>query len=206
VRAGLIAARAVFEVSDDGITQAVADIEKVLINATSQRGYVPKSLHAKTLEPIADVDASAYWTASPFGFFPADSAVMWATDHEIGNQGLVSGTGGVHRHNSTPYREGIPLVGERGDGYYGGGLWVSLTAARGVWLAGAGQTAQAELCLQWILAHAQPNGDLAEQISDDLLRPGDYEYWRQHWGAPASPLTWAHAEFVRLAAALDQLA
>jgi len=57
-------------------------------------------------------------------------------------------------------------------------------------------------CLAWIEAHARPNGDLPEQAQDTLLRPDCYEPWVEKWGAPASPLLWSHAMYLRLHHAL----
>ena len=56
--------------------------------------------------------------------------------------------------------------------------------------------------LAWIEAHAAPNGDLPEQVQDNLLRPERYQPWVEKWGTPASPLLWSHAMYLRLHHAL----
>jgi GH15 family glucan-1,4-alpha-glucosidase len=83
------------------------------------------------------------------------------------------------------------------DEYYGGGEWLLLTA-----MLGLVQPARAEASLAWIEAHAAPNGDLPEQVQDHLQRPERYQPWVQKWGAPASPLLWSHAMYLRLQHAL----
>jgi GH15 family glucan-1,4-alpha-glucosidase len=79
------------------------------------------------------------------------------------------------------------------DEYYGGGEWVLLTA-----MLGLAQPTRAEAALAWIEAHATPNGDLPEQVQDNLLRPERYQPWVEKWGTPASPLLWSHAMYLRL--------
>jgi GH15 family glucan-1,4-alpha-glucosidase len=79
------------------------------------------------------------------------------------------------------------------DEYYGGGEWVLLTA-----MLGLAQPTRAEAALAWIEAHAAPNGDLPEQVQDNLLRPERYQPWVEKWGTPASPLLWSHAMYLRL--------
>jgi GH15 family glucan-1,4-alpha-glucosidase len=100
---------------------------------------------------------------------------------------LVSPGGGVWRHLD--------------DEYYGGGEWVLLTA-----MLGLAQPARAEAALAWIEAHAAPNGALPEQVQDNLLRPERYRPWVEKWGAPASPLLWSHAMYLRLHHALGNRA
>ena len=88
------------------------------------------------------------------------------------------------------------------DEYYGGGLWLLLTAMLGLAHADHGRTHDAERCLGWIVAQAAPNGDLPEQSHNHLLRPERYEPWVERWGSPASPLLWSHAMYLRLHHAL----
>jgi GH15 family glucan-1,4-alpha-glucosidase len=96
--------------------------------------------------------------------------------------------GGVHRHVD--------------DDYYGGGQWLLLTAMLGLAYVDHGRIEDARACLDWIEAHAAPNGDLPEQSQDHLLRPDSYEPWVERWGAPPSPLLWSHAMYLRLHHAL----
>ena len=92
---------------------------------------------------------------------------------------LISPGGGVHRHLD--------------DVYYGGGEWLLLTA-----LLGLAELEHGQDRLDWIAAHATPDGGLPEQSQDHLLHPGQYEPWVAKWGPPPSPLLWSHAMFLTL--------
>jgi isomaltose glucohydrolase len=92
---------------------------------------------------------------------------------------LVSPGGGVHRHLD--------------DTYYGGGEWLLLTALLGLCFP-----PRAQESLEWIAAHATPEGHLPEQVQDHLLTPEMYEPWVKKWGPPPSPLLWSHAMFLTL--------
>ena len=92
---------------------------------------------------------------------------------------LVSPGGGVHRHLD--------------DVYYGGGEWLLLTA-----MLGLAEPDRGVECLEWIAAHAQPDGSLPEQSQDHLLHPETYDEWVAKWGTPPSPLLWSHAMFLTL--------
>jgi GH15 family glucan-1,4-alpha-glucosidase len=92
---------------------------------------------------------------------------------------LVSPGGGVHRHLD--------------DVYYGGGEWLLLTA-----MLGLAEPEHGEERLEWIAAHAAPNGGLPEQSQDHLLQPDQYDVWAARWGPPPSPLLWSHAMFLTL--------
>ena len=84
---------------------------------------------------------------------------------------LVSLGGGVHRHLE--------------DGYYGGGEWLLLTA-----MLGLAEPERGEERLEWIAAHAAPDGGLPEQSQDHLLHPGPVRGLGGQVGAAAlaSPL------------------
>ena len=92
---------------------------------------------------------------------------------------LLSPGGGVHRHLE--------------DVYYGGGEWLLLTA-----LLGLAEPDRGAERLEWIAAHAQPDGSLPEQSQDHLLHPETYDEWVAKWGPPPSPLLWSHAMFLTL--------
>ena len=79
---------------------------------------------------------------------------------------LVSPGGGVHRHLD--------------DVYYGGGEWLLLTA-----MLGLAEPEHGEERLEWIAAHAAPDGGLPEQSQDHLLHPDQYERLGGQVGAAA---------------------
>lgn len=129
------------------------------------------------------LDASVVACSTPFRLFEPGDPVMEATVRALGEQGVAHG--GVHRY--------------RDDVYYGGGEWLLLAAFLGWYFAEAGRRDAAHGQLDWIVAHATPEGDLAEQAGEHLLAPEEYAPWERRWGPPASPLLWSHAMFVTLA-------
>ena len=52
--------------------------------------------------------------------------------------------------------------------------------------------------LEWIAAHAAPDGGLPEQSQDHLLHPEAHDEWVARWGPPPCPLLWSHAMFLTL--------
>lgn len=103
---------------------------------------------------------------------------------------LVSPGGGVHRHLD--------------DVYYGGGEWLLLTAMLG-WAYAELGIFEAEVKLDWVVAHSTPKGELPEQSQDHLLHPESWEPWAAKWGPPPSPLLWSHAMFLTLAHELGEV-
>jgi isomaltose glucohydrolase len=126
------------------------------------------------------LDASLLCLAWPFG--RPDGIV------ERVRGGLLSPGGGVHRHPD--------------DVFYGGGEWLLLTALLGLAELEDGDEETARARLEWVAAHAEPDGGLPEQSQDHLLHPETRQYWIDKWGPPPSPLLWSHAMFLDLALAL----
>ena len=129
-------------------------------------------------------DASLLCLAWPFG--RPDGIV------ERVRGALLSPGGGVHRHAD--------------DEYYGGGEWLLLTAFLGLAELEDGDEASARTRLEWVAAHAGPDGGLPEQSQDHLLRPDRHAYWVEKWGPPPAPLLWSHAMAIDLALALGDVA
>ena len=97
---------------------------------------------------------------------------------------LQAADGGVHRYAA--------------DSYYGGGLWILLTAGLGEVLVAQGDISGAAEILRWIESHASPEGNLPEQVPCHLNVPELYGPWEKRWGPVASPLLWSHAAYLRL--------
>jgi GH15 family glucan-1,4-alpha-glucosidase len=128
------------------------------------------------------VDASVLACCVPFGLFEPGDPLLDATVRALEEEGIAHG--GVHRYV--------------GDVYYGGGEWLLLAAFLGSYFAAAGREEDAHGQLEWVAAHATPEGDLPEQTAKHLLAPADYERWIERWGPSASPLLWSHAMYVTL--------
>jgi isomaltose glucohydrolase len=103
---------------------------------------------------------------------------------------LISPGGGVHRHLE--------------DTYYGGGEWLLLTALLGWTRLRQGDRSGARTALEWVAAHATPEGLMPEQSQDHLLAPQCFEPWVEKWEPPPCPLLWSHAMFLSLAHELGE--
>jgi GH15 family glucan-1,4-alpha-glucosidase len=164
--------------------QDVADeIRSYVVVKGAPDGWLNKSIGVNAS------DASTLWAAVPFNVFDAGEEVMTRTLDRI-RKNLEAPNGGVHRYST--------------DSYYGGGLWVLLTAYLGEVMLARGDWAAAGEVLQWIEAQASPDGDLPEQIPSDLNETSMYEPWKERWGPIASPLLWSHAAYLRLELAYSQ--
>lgn len=153
-------------------------------------GCIDAGLSAWGREGVVDhaaaeprVDASLLCLAWPFGL--RDDVVALVRER------LLSPGGGVHRHPE--------------DVFYGGGEWLLLTAFLGLAELAGGDADAARRRLDWITAHAEPDGDLPEQSQDHLLHPETYAFWTDKWGPPPSPLLWSHAMFLDLALGVESV-
>lgn len=135
----------------------------------------------------AEVDASLLWAAVPFGVLDPLDPVMTSTVAEIERTLAVGG--GVRRYAQ--------------DTYYGGGLWLLLSAWLGWYYCRTGRIAEARSCLAWIEAQADEAGHLPEQVSYSLVDPASLRPWVEKWGPVAKPLLWSHAMYLCLRTELD---
>ncbi|GAP12856.1 glucoamylase [Longilinea arvoryzae] len=134
------------------------------------------------------VDASLLGLAIPYHVFPLDDPLIVGTIQAI-ERDLHHPRGGVYR-----YKEDV---------YYGGGEWILLAAWLGWYDAQVGNLDRAEELLHWIEAQADGEEQLAEQISDHILAPDQYEPWLKKWGPVAKPLLWSHAMYIILVNAIQ---
>jgi GH15 family glucan-1,4-alpha-glucosidase len=137
------------------------------------------------------VDASLLGLAVPYGVVAPDDPIMLKTVERIESTILLDG--GLHR-----YAE---------DSYYGGGVWILLTAWLGWYyteLLAARPDMEAilkqkiQICQTWIESKAIDNLILPEQIAENLNSPSFYSTWTERWGDIASPLLWSHAKYIIL--------
>lgn len=135
------------------------------------------------------VDASMLGLAIPYRVFPLDHPLIVGTIRAI-EKDLHRPQGGVYR-----YKEDV---------YYGGGEWILLAAWLGWYYARVGNLARATELLRWIESQADGELQFAEQISDHVLAPEQYEPWLKKWGPVAKPLLWSHAMYIILVDAIRQ--
>ncbi|HEY4205893.1 MAG TPA: glycoside hydrolase family 15 protein [Puia sp.] len=103
-----------------------------------------------------------------------------------------------HRYNNDGYGEDA-----QGNAYDGAGIgraWPLLTAERAHYEIAAGNITGAKSLLKTVDAFAN-NGLLSEQIWDTDDIPSKELFWGKHSGS-AMPLTWAHAEYIKLCASI----
>ncbi len=160
---------------DEIACQSASQVRDFILQNTVADGHLVKNLSSFA------VDGSLVALATPYRVFDTKDPVFLNTTQLITRQ-LVTPVGGVRR-----YLE---------DTYYGGGVWVILSAWLGWFLAEAGQTEDAETIRKWIEERASPTGELPEQFAEDLNAPEFYFYWVGRWGPIASPLLWSHAMYL----------
>ncbi len=134
-----------------------------------------------------DVDASLLWLSTPFRLVERGDDHFAQTVRAIEEQ--LTFIGGLRRYP--------------GDTYFGSGAWPVLTASLGWHHLAAGEHAAARHCRDWVTSHFDGQGRLPEQLGGEQRDPGHYREWVERWGSPAMDLTWSHAMYVVLCAALD---
>ncbi|NPV40674.1 MAG: glycoside hydrolase [Anaerolineae bacterium] len=135
------------------------------------------------------VDASLISIAVPFSILPADDLLVKQTIDVIVRD-LGYRNVGLHRFH--------------GDVYYGGGIWILLSAWLGWYYSESGRTSQALDILRWITAQAAEDGGLPEQLCEDLYSQKECKQWRLKWNEPANPLLWSHAMYILLYLSLEK--
>ena len=129
----------------------------------------------------ADVDASLLAVAALYDVLPLDDPLVTATVAAV-EAALVDG--GVHRYPT--------------DTFYGGGQWPVLAALLSWHHARAGHPERAAALLDRVVACADADLLLPEQVPP-LLAPGVLAEWLERWGPPAHPLLWSHGMFLAAA-------
>ena len=124
------------------------------------------------------VDGSLLWLAVPFGLIEVDHPTFRNTLTRIRQELVVPG-GGVRRY--------------LGDTFYGGSEWILIAATYGWVCLAAGENEAAQHMLAWIEAAATTDGYLPEQTQNHVQSPYMLNFWKQKWGATATPLLWSHA-------------
>lgn len=133
------------------------------------------------------VDGSLLWLGVPFGVVDVDSDLYRTTVQRVDDELHLPG-GGVRRY--------------LGDTFYGGSQWILLAASLGWARLALDDAKTATSMLTWIENNATAEGYLPEQVADSVQSPHMLAYWRQKWGATATPLLWSHAMHIVL---LDEI-
>lgn len=128
------------------------------------------------------VDSSLLWCSYPYALY------------SNGNELVINTVSEIER----TLKKGCGLKRYLNDTYFGAGSWTLLSANLGSYYARNGEKEKALEIKRWLDTNFDSNGFLAEQIAENLLAPDMYEPWVKRWGSIASPLLWAHAEYINL--------
>lgn len=158
------------------IEKVLKDIRQFVLDNCIKDGVLKKSNNSDA------VDSSLIWTVIPFRLFEVNDSITKKTVNMI-EQKLVH-NGGVYRYP--------------GDTYYGGGEWIILSAWLGLYYCESGEIYKAGKMLEWIESKADKNGELPEQILDNVKDNYYTAKWKSLWGDAASPVLWSHAMYLIL--------
>lgn len=169
------------------ISSLIADNRGLNLTAQKIRSHILEEfVYDQRVNKFCDrpsVDANLLWLTIPFDVFGPDDPIIQSTVREIETTLKYDG-GGVHR-----YAE---------DTYYGGGLWVLLSAWLGWYYTQVGRDLEAQEILQWIENQQTREGELPEQVTNRMNSPEFYQPWVEKWGEIACPLLWSHAMYLVL--------
>ncbi|MCK9524599.1 MAG: glycoside hydrolase family 15 protein [Limnochordia bacterium] len=157
--------------------QTAAQIRQYIIDAFVFEGRVHK------FRDLASVDSNLLWLSLPFGVVEAEDPIMVKTVEEIERTLLFDG-GGVHRYAQ--------------DTYYGGGLWLLLSAWLGWYYTQVGRYEDAKAIRTWIERQRNANDELPEQVPNHVNDPDYIQPWVKRWGEVACPLLWSHGMYLVL--------
>jgi GH15 family glucan-1,4-alpha-glucosidase len=167
---------------DDDISRKAAnEIRNFVLQNTIKNGNFIKYIGS------SEIDSNLLGLALPYEIIDINDEIMKKTV-DLTEKYLQPSSIGVHRYPS--------------DSYYGGGSWIILTAWLGWYYSKIGRTAHAQQILEWIEKQTTKDGELPEQVNEDLLVPSKYNEWVKRWGNIASPLLWSHSMYLILYKAL----
>jgi len=129
------------------------------------------------------IDSSLLSISTPYRLLRPENKLMRTTVAKI-EKDLQGKEGGLYRYLK--------------DTYYGGGQWILLTAWLGWYYVELGNFKKAKHLLTWVEAQVDKEGNLPEQVPQDMLAPEYYEKWVNRWGPIANPLLWSHAMYIIL--------
>lgn len=189
IHAGLTAALDLgFQTDGLPISDTISNIENYLNEQSIHPdGYVRKLIYPYEKPPLSElpnlVDASLIGLSTPFQSAYLDPAILQNTLEKV-EKDLYHPGGGVYRY----------LM----DTFYGGGQWILL----GSWLAWNwsknGNVKKALAMKEFIESRADSDGNIPEQIPEELLSPSYYSHWVSRWGNIANPLLWSQAMYLIL--------
>jgi GH15 family glucan-1,4-alpha-glucosidase len=179
VYGGLTAAARLLE--DKELAERAESVRAQVRESATRLGRYVKSTESD------DVDASILWLSTPFCVIEPDDRYFAETVRTIEER--LSLDGGLRRYPT--------------DTYFGSGAWPVLTASLGWHYAAVSELDAARLSRDWVTARFDDEGRLGEQFGGERRDAEHYNEWVERWGPPAKDLTWSHAMYVVICAALD---
>ena len=168
---------------DNMASDTANEIRSYIMKNAVQDGHLTKFVGSK------EVDANLLGLAVPYHLLSANDGIVRRTVAKIEND-LLFPSGGLHRYKQ--------------DTYYGGGEWILLTAWLGWYYAESRQLERARSILEWVENQSVAQGDLPEQVSNNMNNPSHYAIWVERWGTVATPLLWSHAKYLILHEAIQK--
>jgi GH15 family glucan-1,4-alpha-glucosidase len=184
-----------FDLGPVRIQNSVDKIKDFILRyAVSQGCFVKHVLPSKDGNPPAPflqsgVDSSLIGLAVPYELLEPGHPLIQTTIQSI-ERDLHRPGGGLYRYKT--------------DVYYGGGEWLLLSAWLGWYYTRVGAWDRANDLRLWIESQADENGFFAEQSSEHVLSPSQFDPWVKKWGQVAKPLLWSHAMYLILVEGLRQ--
>ncbi|WP_264852259.1 glycoside hydrolase family 15 protein [Clostridium omnivorum] len=169
--------------NDSYIESTLKDIKQYVLDNCIEDNRLKKCTD------LNSTDANLLWAATPFKLFKVNDLIIKNTVNIIEKE-LVH-EGGVHRYPE--------------DTYYGGGEWTILSAWLGLYYCEINEVEKAGKMLRWIESKANINGELAEQVLDNVNDDYYINKWESLWGEVASPLLWSHAMYLILLNSINKL-
>ncbi|MBU1290342.1 glycoside hydrolase, partial [bacterium] len=168
-------------IHDQEIPDICIKIKELILRKGVYKGRITKYFGSTS------IDANLLWLIVPFRMFEPTDEITKRTIEDIEKKLY---TGGVHRYPE--------------DTYYGGGEWILLTAWLSWYYCQVGELGKARKLLSWIEKQADEDGNLPEQVPNNLNDPDYYPIWIQKWGKIAKPLLWSHAMYLILDKELEE--
>jgi GH15 family glucan-1,4-alpha-glucosidase len=182
VSAGLDAAGRML--NDSRLGEQAGSLRSAITEQAARFGRFFKSDHDDR------IDGSLLWLCEPLRVVAPGQQALTETVRRVVEE--LDFEGGVRRYAT--------------DTYYGGGAWPVLTASLGLYYAATGDLEAAQRRRDWVAAHIDDKGRLAEQFGGERRDPEHYFDWCQRWGPPAADLVWSHAMYVLLETELEAAA
>jgi GH15 family glucan-1,4-alpha-glucosidase len=185
IYAGLSAMKKYFKEYDNKISDTLKGIKAYLDRNMVKDNQLIKMLNinGKVNDRTLGVDASLVGMFTPYN--------IYSTDGDIAKQTIARIEKDIHRNNGGVYRY-------LEDTYFGGGEWILLACWLGWYYVENNELDKANDILCWVENHFDEEGNLPEQVLENVFVQDKLVEWENRWGENAKPLLWSHAMYLIL--------